>query len=494
MSMSENPEQFDVIIVGMGPTGMTLANLLGHCGVDVLIIDRFHDPYPLPRAVHFDDEIMRVFQAIGVAEEVSQIVRVNVGMRFVGAKDRLLLDWPRPQEIGAHGWHASYRFHQPELEVILRRALIRYDNVQMLPGHEVAAVRDLGACAEVTIQSDDGSATRAFASYVVGCDGANSIVREAMNITETDLGFKERWLVSDLFLQKPKPELGDHTVQYCNPDRSITYARGPGYRRRWEIALHDDEDADHMCKRETVWKLLSRWIKPEEAQIERSAVYTFQSVIADQWRSGRLLIAGDAAHRTPPFMGQGLCAGIRDAANLAWKLARVTKSRAPEAFLDSYGSERTPHAREYIETAIRLGRLINASATEEALKAAFRQPDGTVRMETISPSLGPGLFAGDSALAGTIFPQPDLKNGTKLDDRVGYEAFLAIDADFRQLVGSKIDLNNITPVGSDESAGIGNFLKANELAAILVRPDRYVLGTAKTAEELEHVLRKWHQS
>ncbi len=188
-----------------------------------------------------------------------------------------------------------------------------------------------------------------------------------MAVTETNLGFKERWLVADLLLKRPKPELGDHTIQYCNPERPATYARGPGDRRRWEIAVRDDEQTDAICRPDAVWPLLQRWIDPDEAELERAAVYTFQSIVADQWRKGRLLIAGDAAHRTPPFMGQGMCAGVRDAANLAWKLALAAKGLAPASILDSYGTERAPHAREYIETAVRLGRLINASGTREAL-------------------------------------------------------------------------------------------------------------------------------
>ncbi len=334
---------FDVIIAGLGPTGATLANLLGLCGVSVLALDRFRAPYPLPRAVHFDDEVMRVFQTIGVAGEVGGIVRVNVGMRFIDPAGNLLLDWPRPQEIGPQGWHASYRFHQPDLERILRAALDSRATVRIGTGTEVVGVSDRGDEVEITcLDRETGNRSTVTAAYAVGCDGANSVVRKAMDVTEADLGFNERWLVADLLLKTPKPELGDHTVQYCDSRRPATYARGPGNRRRWEIAVLDGENADSICKPDNVWRLLKRWISPEEAEMERAAVYTFQSIVADQWRSGRLLIAGDAAHRTPPFMGQGMCAGIRDAANLAWKLALAIKGRAPQAILDSYGSERRP--------------------------------------------------------------------------------------------------------------------------------------------------------
>ena len=170
-----------------------------------------------------------------------------------------------------------------------------------------------------------------------------------------DHGFHERWLVIDALLRRDKPELGDHTIQYCNPARPMTYVRSPQNRRRWEITVLDDEDSAAIAEPETVWRLLARWIVPHEAELERTAVYTFHSLIAEEWRSGRLLLAGDAAHQTPPFMGQGMCAGIRDAANLAWKLAMYVQDQADEILLDSYQTERRPHTRAYIETAIRLG-------------------------------------------------------------------------------------------------------------------------------------------
>lgn len=482
-------KRFDVVVVGLGPTGATLANLLGICGLYVLVIDRFHTPYPLPRAVHFDDEIMRVFQTIGVADDVAGIVRVNLGMRFVDAAGNLLLDWPRPQEIGPQGWHASYRFHQPELEQILRRALNWYDNVEIRTGKEVRNVADRGDVVEISYDcGETGEETTVLADYVVGCDGANSIVRGAMNATETDLGFNERWLVADLLLKTQKPELGDHTIQFCNPDRPATYARGPGNRRRWEIAILDGEDAELMRKPDMVWKLLERWLSPDEAEMERAAVYTFQSIIADQWRTGRLLIAGDAAHRTPPFMGQGMCAGIRDASNLAWKLAATVRGQESADVLDSYGRERQPHAREYVETAIRLGRLINASGTEEALNAAFRQADGTVRMASIAPRLGPGLTFGSGPLVGTLFPQPELDDGSRLDDQAGYGPVLVVDGRLWGSMPAKIRNTDLFVLKTSQSRQAAGFLTSHDVKAVLVRPDRYISGTAGGATDLAKLL------
>ncbi|MEX3011815.1 bifunctional 3-(3-hydroxy-phenyl)propionate/3-hydroxycinnamic acid hydroxylase [Hoeflea sp. TYP-13] len=482
----EDGEVYDVAVVGLGPTGATLANLLGICGLSVLVLDREAAIYHLPRAVHFDDEIMRIFQNIGVAETLAKIVRINPGMRFVDTRGKLLLDWPRPGEVGPHGWHASYRFHQPDLERILRGALQRFSTVKVRTQAEVLSVEDRGNFVELRYEERKTGKRRAvFAGYVVGCDGARSLVRRTMNTEMEDLGFHERWLVVDVLLNGPKPELGDHTIQYCNPERPATYCRSPGMRRRWEIAVLDGEESDEIATTDSVWRLLKDWLAPGEAEIERKAVYTFHSAIARRWRIGRLLLAGDAAHLTPPFMGQGMCAGIRDAANLAWKLALCAKGLADETLLDSYQAERMPHAREYIETAIRLGGLINTAGTRQALEAAFRQDDGTARMESISPRLGPGLAAGSDEHAGRLFPQPQLANGEMMDDVCGYAPVLLAES---ALVDKGGDLP-FPVLTTEREPAVAACLKAMDTRAALIRPDRYVLGTATTREMLLTMLR-----
>ena len=223
--------------------------------------------------------------------------------------------------------------------------------------------------------------------YLIGCDGANSFLRNEINSEMEHLGFEQRWAVIDVILKRKKMNLPDRTIQYCSQSRPATYCRNVGRRRRWEIALKDDERADTFFEEETLWKFLSRWIVPDEAKIERKTIYTFQSAIAKQWRKGRIFLVGDAAHLTPPFMGQGMCSGIRDAANLAWKLALTLKGRGASGLLDSYGQERSPHMRAYIETAIKLGYLINsidgASGPAQAGDAADKSP----KMASIAPGL-----------------------------------------------------------------------------------------------------------
>jgi len=520
---SSSTTDHDVVIVGLGPTGATLAHLLALKGIKTLVLEREPAIYPLPRAVHFDDETMRVFQTVGIADALFKKIRINPGMRFVDADQTTLLDWPRPDNISAQGWHPSYRFHQPDLEYQLRKQLTSRADVIALLGCKVVDITRIretpaqpGHCVISYIDAQQ-QAQQVTSRYVVGCDGANSMVRSAIGTDYTDLGFRERWLVVDVLLQTEKPELGDFTVQHCNPARPCTYVRCPENRRRWEFALHDSETDADMQNEKHIWSLLQPWLTSTEASIERSAVYTFRSTLAQTWYADHLCLAGDAAHLTPPFMGQGLCCGVRDAANLAWKLARCIKDGHSQELLQSYETERVPHMTHYLETAMKLGGLINTCATEEALRSILLNPDGTAKMKSISPRLGPGLSpalasapdadgkAKSNAIvgahltaadqldykhlychAGSLFPQPILANQQRLDDVVGYNAVLLLPSDW---------LENLTLAGTDltmitekDSQGFAQLLSAWQSRAILIRPDRYVFGSANNERELEQLL------
>jgi 3-(3-hydroxy-phenyl)propionate hydroxylase len=472
----------------LGPTGAVLANLLGLCGMRVAVLEREHTIHDLPRAVHFDGEVMRIFQTIGVADRVAAVSRVNAGMRFVDAGGRLILDWPRPQQVGPQGWHPSYRFHQPDLEAILRNRLGELPNVEILLGAGVTAVDQGSESATVTFLRSNRQQTL-VASYVVGCDGGRSRVREQVTNQVEDLGFHERWLVVDLQLHAERPDLGDFTIQYCHPHTPATYVRGPGRRRRWEIAIGGLPD-EQVLAPEQIWRRLSRWLTPAEADIERAAVYTFHSVISSSWRRGRLLIAGDAAHQSPPFMGQGMCAGIRDAANLAWKLALCTGNGGDDVLLDSYQRERHPHVRAFIQGAVDLGRLVNASDSDAALKSAFRQSDGTYKMTTISPRLGPGLWQAGSPAAGYISRQLRQCAGGLADTSVGYRPSVVADRSLLAEWGghAHVERNGIHVWRSGELDGAIEYLAELGTHAVAVRPDRYVFGAATNAAQLDALI------
>ena len=480
--------QCDVVIVGLGPVGATLANILGQAGIPVVVLEREAAAYHLPRAVHFDDEVMRLFQSIGLAEALLPSLALSTGMRFLDPAGRIILDWSRVHPTRPHGWNASYRFHQPDLEDVLRQGLTRWPCVTVLARCEAFAVeqRDDG----VMVRFEDlgsGKLRAVHARYVVGCDGARSLIRRLIGSGLVDLGFHERWLVIDAILKRPRPDLGDISIQFCEPERPATYVRGVGNRRRWEITLKHDEPTSQMTEPARVWSLLQRWITPDDAELERSAVYTFHSVIAETWRSGRLLIAGDAAHQTPPFLGQGMCAGMRDVANLGWKLIGVLRGEFADDLLDSYQTERFPHVREYIELAVKLGGIINTRAADVALPNTSKTAGDTLQLRVEKPRLGRAFHWGRSELIGRLITQPILTDGARLDDRVGARFCLLID---RDLAGSlsavcarDLDARGVVCIDSSHPE-VGDWLHAVGHEAVLARPDRYVFGAADNEAEL----------
>ena len=475
-------DHYDVVVVGLGPAGATLANLLAQRDVSVLALDREADIYRLPRAIHFDGECMRVFQTIGVADRLASELVVAPGMKFVAADGEMLLDWTRPTQVGPHGWHASYRFHQPTLETLLRGRLTQ-SSADIRLRHEVFSVEPGEAAVSLRLEDmSTGRLLRTSASFVVGCDGARSCVRRFMGTELENLKSHQRWLVVDVILRRDRPDLGDHSIQFCDPERPSTYVRGPGQRRRWELMLKPGEDAAEMSRPEVIWQLLSRWVTPEDAQLERPAVYTFHSVIARGWRNGRLLIAGDAAHQTPPFMGQGMCAGIRDVANLGWKLADVVSGAASDELLDSYESERSPHVREFIETAVRLGDVIQTTDPEAARLRDDEMRAAKQVLTTPAPRLGPGAHD-DSKHAGHVGEQPTLADGTRIDDKVGYRHALLVDPAWIAPVTDE----RLVVVPADSASARG-WLDRIEAGAVLLRPDRYVAGIARELSELPHLL------
>ena len=492
---------FDVVIIGFGPTGATLANLLGLAGVSTLLMDREKQSCTLPRAVHFDGEVMRVFQTIGIGEQLVKRLRVNAGMRFVN-KDTgmLLLDWPRPQEICEHAWYPSYRFHQPELEYELHENLNRFTSVEIRRGCEAQEIHEQEESVEILYEDlESGEHYSVSGKFVVGCEGARSLIRklicELPEDTIEDFGYNQPWLVVDVMLHEKKPELSDYTIQYCHPENPVTCARGPGLRRRWEFALTDNER--HQPVNEAlVWDRLRPWLNQEEAQLERYAVYEFHSTLALKWRKNRLFIAGDTAHQTPPFMGQGMCAGIRDAANLAWKLTlSLTRNPDPQ-LLDSYEQERIDHVRSYITTAINLGLLINSNS-EQDLFEKLNSPDG--KMKSIVPKLGKGLTVQENSQVGTICPQPTLTHVSDqpilLDDHCGYAPVLLINSEWAEILSDeqssaldKFQSAGMCVVSSELEPQIADVLKQLQIGAALIRADRYILSTSTDTDEFDVLL------
>ena len=475
-------KQYDVIIVGLGPTGGSLANLLALNGFSILILEREKDLYALPRAVHFDDEIMRVFQTIGITKKFLKNTIINKGTKFVNSNGKVLLDWPRPKSITENGWYPSYRFHQPDLEKNLRDRLKNFKKVKLMQNTEVIKINNSKESVNLLFKSKN-KLQKVRSKYVVGCDGARSTTREQMGSVLDNLGFTQKWAVVDLILKKNKNNLPDRTIQYSNSERPATYCRNVGKRRRWEFAIRDNEDEKEILSDEYIWNFLKPWLKPKDAYLERKAIYIFQSAIARKWRKGRIFIAGDAAHLMPPFMGQGMCAGIRDVSNLAWKISWCIKNNHSEKLLDTYQTERFSNAKEYIETTMRMGEFVNAVGSENITDNISYGPGGTKSMQSIKPKLGAGLGSSKDKNRGKIFPQLKMKNGKTLDEKFSMSLLLLASSK----LGKKISLSKIRSFTDKDIKGLDNLLKSYNAKAIIVRPDRFILKTFKKVKDFNQI-------
>ena len=454
---------YDVLIAGMGPVGAALAALLGDLGVSVLVVEKDHEVYPLPRAAHFDHEIMRLFQQLGVAEAVSQHARPAPAYEFRAADGRVLMRMDGSAGGSPSGWRASYMFHQPGLEHALRAKVATDAKIETRIGVRFTGYAEDADGVVVTLEGPDGPQT-VRAGYLVGCDGGSSAVRAAMGGGLFDYGFDEPWLVIDVRVNEGA-RVPDVNLQICDPARPTTCVlMGPG-RHRWEFMLLPGETADQVLSDDFILPLVAKW-DCGDIEIERRAVYRFHGLVANTWRRGRVMLAGDSAHQTPPFAGQGLCAGLRDAANLSWKLAAVLDG-GDEALLDTYQAEREPHVRAFIELAIGMGQLVCTldPAAAAARDAAMTGPGPKPPLPNFSPPpLGPGCLVAGSPAAGTLFIQP-WADGRGLDDVLGAGPWLITRAGLSE-----------APLAPYREA-LAAWLDKQGAEAVLVRPDRYVFGT-----------------
>ena len=480
-------KEFDVTIVGLGPAGGTLANLLAMHDFSILILDREKSFYPLPRAVHFDDEIMRVFQTIGITKEFLKHTIINKGTKFVNSKDKVILDWPRPKKITENGWYPSYRFHQPDLEKKLRKKLKNYKKVLIEQNSEVKKIQNSKNYVDITYLNINNHKEHLVRSkYVIGCDGANSITRKQMKTKMDNLGFTQKWAVVDLILKKKKNNLPDRTIQYSNPKQPATYCRNVGRRRRWEFAIKKNHSDKKVLSENYIWNFLKPWLNKSEAIIERKTIYTFESAIARKWRKGRVFIAGDAAHLMPPFMGQGMCAGIRDASNLAWKIANCIRNKFDETLLNTYQSERSLNVKEYIETTMRMGEFVNAVESIQITDNIKSDNKGIKSMQSIKPKLGKGLGNIKDRNRGKTFPQFKLKNNKTLDDHFSKKGMIILSSEIKHK-----NLKNYSLLKAKNLSNVSKYLKNINSKAILVRPDRFILASARSNKDVSLLFEKY---
>jgi flavoprotein hydroxylase len=464
-----NEVEADVAVVGYGPVGCALAVLLAQLGRSVTVLERWPEPYALPRAVHFDHEVGRILQSCGIGDALRTVSEPADIYEWRNGSGTTLLRFGRAGD-GPSGWPASSMFNQPAVEELLDRRA-RELGVDVRRGVLVTGAEDRDD--HVLVTGADG--TRVTARYVVGCDGANSFVRDASGLPVSDLGFFYDWLIVDVVLDEQRV-FDPINLQICDPARPTTVVSGGPGRRRWEFMRLPHESLDELGAEPRAWELLHSWdVRPDNARLERHAVYTFSARFAERWRAGRVFVAGDAAHLMPPFAGQGMCAGLRDAANLAWKLDLVLDGRAGDALLDSYEEERLPSARAAIDFSIELGKVICVPDPEDAAARDAAMAAG-VGDEPAEP---PGL---PDLASGFIDPKAPLA-GTQLV-LLGSDADV-VEADerswFERIGGRIVSLD-------DPDLRFVQWFAERETAVALQRPDFYLYGTAPDARQATRLL------
>ena len=464
------PFDCDVLIAGGGPTGVTLAVLLAKRGVSVIVAEKDAEMFPLPRAAHIDHEGMRILQETGAAEQIMATCRHASRYEFRNAKGQMLLCFEGSDRIGPGGWPGGNMIHQPSVERALRDSLAVCPEAALHTGWELAAFTEDADGVTAQIATPQGP-REVRARWLVGADGARSPVRKAIGVAFDDLGFEEPWLVVDVLVDDPA-RLPTANLQICDPRRPTTCVLMGEGRHRWEFMILPGETPEQVSDDAFIAELMRSWNVEGAVRIERKAVYTFRARIAHEWRKGRVCLAGDAAHQTPPFAGQGLCSGLRDAANLAWKLAAVVKQGAPAGLLDSYQPEREPNLRATISMAIMMGRMVCITSRWGAVLRDTKIRIGRAlgKLPTDPPAYPPlsaGVILSGSPAAGAYFPQAVAHSGERLDDSIGTDAVL-------------IARDRLTsPALAPFAAKLGRWLDAQNAEAVLVRPDRHVFGTGE---------------
>ncbi|TPG46402.1 bifunctional 3-(3-hydroxy-phenyl)propionate/3-hydroxycinnamic acid hydroxylase [Sphingomonas glacialis] len=495
---------YDVVIVGCGPVGALAANLVAAAGLTTLVIDREAHPHPLPRAVHLDHEMMRLFQSVGLVDRIRAGMNETEGHLHIGADQGVIRYMGTAGRPKPFGWANDYFFFQPELEALLREGIARFANAELRTGVALETLAQDADGVTLMLNSEAGT-SQVRANHVIACDGARSAVRGLLGIALDDLDFEEPWLVVDAEVTGPvrfpdlwgtpgEIDLQRLSVMMCDPVRPATIVPGRGTMRRWEFMLLPGEDDAEMMRPDRVAALLAPYLDGVPHRIVRATTYRFHGLVAERWQSGRVFLAGDAAHQTPPFFGQGMCHGMRDVANLAWKLAAVARGEAGQALLDSYQPERDPHVRAVISAAVEAGRYICELDPERARERdrAFRERArgaATGTAADLIPAIRTGIVATGTPAAGERFIQPRLGEGERLlDDTTGYgwrlvtrDGGLLVDAQ-RAVASIPVAVTIVDAGTIGDDGALLRWLDARGAAAVLVRPDFYVFGTGEPAD------------
>ena len=502
----------DIAIIGAGPVGTLLAILLGKQGRRVTLVERWPTIYDRPRAVTMDHEVARILATFGIDANNDPAIEYHEELYYwknADLEDLQIVDW---KSVSSSGWRVTYWFNQPELEARLHAIAATLPSIKLIRGWEAVSLTEQADGVVVGLQQTqelvgDGGAQQSLrVGYVVGCDGANSFVREEIGINVIDKGYFFDWLILDMVPHEDY-KVSPAQWQLCDPERPTTLVPGGPGRRRWEFMVKPGESSEEIAKPESAWALLEPWgLTPDNATLERSAVYRFQARWAEQWRVGRCMIAGDAAHLMPPFAGEGMCAGFRDAVALGWRLNGIVAGKLPDAVLDSYESERIHHAKHYIDFSQELGKIIciadpqEAAVRDQKMKAELAARN----YEPITGDLvhlGPGVWCEDTAAAGELSTQGVVEYAGKRDrfDQavgqgwivVGFNTDPAETLDSRQLevldnLGGKTVSVGSTPGcdAIDVDGTYADWMANIDAKYVILRPDFYVAATASSADEL----------
>jgi len=509
--VSEGHVDCDVAIVGCGPTGVVLANLLGGLGVRVAVLERERGVYAVPRATHIDEETLRNFQATGLIDALLPHTTPFGAIEMVDENGRVLWRDQVEDPNTPHGYAGSCFFDQPAFERILRGGLARYPDVRLHEGVDVVGVDDDGDRVTVRAKRSDADEQLAVrALWAVGCDGGRSATRDALGIEMESVAPKRPWLIVDTLLK----DAADAALLPANfryvfaRERLTIYAHGIGSNRRWEFQLADDEE---MPSRERVLGWISAFVDPARLEVLRIVPYAHTSLLATTWRVGRVLVAGDAAHMMPPSAGQGMCSGVRDAVNLAWKLERVLAGRARVELLDTYERERSPHVRETLKGTLFIGKRLEAGTSfrrwrrrqEMRLLAAVPALRDVARRQGVRrPPLRDGFLDRGSSSAGLALPQVDVRRSGEVhrfDDLLGYRFALVVkpgalsDGDAGWAAERGIDVWRVG-VDFDETAGrFAGWMRERGLDFALARPDRHLFaaGAARDLARARAAFDRW---
>ena len=480
-------EGWDVVVVGLGPVGTTLCGLLSRQGLKVLGVDREKSIYGLPRAGHMDHSILRTLSEIGVLDEALAEMIPNNGLELRSGEGRVLARIPDAARTPS-GLPSSMHFHQPTFDRILRKGVERLPGVVLRNSVRMLDFHDDADGVTVDLETPEGS-VQVRSRFLVGCDGASSGVRTRAGFGVRDYGFEESWMVVDLILRNVPDTLARDTVFGADPRRPYAMIELPGMRYRFEFMLLPGDDAATIITEDATYGLIAPWLQRSDVQaIERTIVYTFRGMQARQWYRGHVAVAGDAAHLTPPFLGQGLCSGVRDAANLAWKIGAALRGDLPDSILQSYQAERGPHVDNVITTSITLGKNLcmldpkAAAERDDALLNGGEPEDARIRFKL--GELAPGAWIMEN---GGMYVLNDTTPQGSLDDFLGQDFGViarteaAIDGHaglIARLRAKVLTLDRVSlPMVEAQMARRG-------MNVMVVRPDKYVLGGGASLDEV----------